>query len=239
MGVGRKISITLLAMACLFGVSGWLQSKAFAGEIHTQADALVYVPASKSPANKNEKMPVVFSFSPGGDAAYMVRLWQEMADEHHWILYASKEYRNHLDMNALYPQIRQRITQTLQHYPQADASRIIFTGMSGGASFSHAMNLEYPGVASALIVNTGRIWEDVLARHEMSRENFGRSKKLLVFLASPTDFRYQEMKRDAQLMQQKGWKTHWIEFQGGHRYAPDFVYQQAVQWIIAQPEWKD
>ena len=236
MALGRKISIALLLVACFFGLSSWLSSKAFAGEIHTQSDALVYVPASRS---ANEKMPVVFSFSPGGDAAYMVRLWQEMADEQHWIIYASKEYRNHLNMNAMYPQIRQRMTQTLQQYPQADASRIILTGMSGGASFSHAMNLEYPGVASALIVNTGRIWEDVLARHELSRENFGRSKKLLVFLASPTDFRYQEMKQDEQLMKQKGWKTHWIEFQGGHRYAPDAVYQQAVQWIVNQPEWKN
>lgn len=224
--------------ALLLVLSGlWLcvVAPAMAGQTISSDDAIVYVPAGLV---QNHKYPVLFTFSPGADAGGMVRFWQEMADTHHWIIYASKEYQNYIDMNALYPVVHKRMLRTLAQYPAADPSRVILTGMSGGGSFSHAMNLTYPGSASALIVNTGRIWEDVYARSANRKIDFGQSRRLVVFLASPTDFRYEEMKRDKQLMESLGWKVKWIEFPGGHRYAPESVYAQALQWIQSQPEWQ-
>ncbi len=53
----------------------------------------------------------------------------------------------------------------------------------------------------------------------------------MVFLASPTDFRYNEMKRDRGFLESHGWKTKWIEFTGGHTLAPYEIYEQAAQWL--------
>jgi len=55
--------------------------------------------------------------------------------------------------------------------------------------------------------------------------------KIAVFLASPTDFRYGEMKRDRSFLEQHHWKIDWIEFAGGHRLAPAAAYEQAAGWL--------
>jgi hypothetical protein len=55
--------------------------------------------------------------------------------------------------------------------------------------------------------------------------------RLAVFLASPTDFRYQEMRHDRQMLERFEWKTEWIEFEGGHKPAPPAAYEQAARWI--------
>ena len=39
-------------------------------------------------------------------------------------------------------------------------------------------------------------------------------------LASKGDFRYAEMQTDKTFLESKGWLTHWVEFKGGHTYAP-------------------
>jgi predicted esterase len=205
------------------------------GKVVEKPGGLVYLPDS---LQEGRRYPIVFAFSPSGDAGQLIRFWRPVADQNHWIIFASKEFRNYIDMNALYPVMKSRVDTALAQLP-ADKSRVVFTGMSGGGSFSHAMNFEYPGLASALIVNTGRIWEDVLERAlEQPNANWGNSRKLIVFLASPGDFRYQEMQRDRQLLAQRGWKVQWIEFPGGHVHAPQSVYEQAIQWITAQPAWK-
>lgn len=82
--------------------------------------------------------------------------------------------------------------------------------------------------------------------------------KTVVFLASPTDFRYKNMQWDRQFLESKGWKTksaycailaqyvlqsqhskidkilptlQWIEFEGGHNFAPESAYEEAAEWI--------
>ena len=66
----------------------------------------------------------------------------------------------------------------------------------------------------------------------ISRWRANETKKSNRDLASPSDFRYQEMKRDRTFLEILGWKTKWIEFQGGHRIAPAASYDQAARWLI-------
>lgn len=230
-----------LSIALLLLFSGVSSAEAYSesseARFLNQSDALIYVPSGLSP---NRRYPILFTFSPGADAAFMTQFWRGFAEEHKWIIYASKEYRNNLNMNQLYPVMKGRMEHAMAQLP-ADTSRVVLTGMSGGGSFSHAMNLTYPGTVSAVIVNTGRIWDDVYARAEKNLEpypeRFGNSRRLAVFLASPGDFRYREMQRDEALLRRMGWRTHWIEFEGGHTYAPAQAYAQAIQWIESQNSW--
>lgn len=209
---------------------GWAQQQ---GRLVDQSDALVYVPAGLA---QGQKVPAIFAFSPGADANGLMQMWRPVADRRHWVVYASKEYRNNLDVLPFLARTKGKLDQALAQYP-IDRSRVIFTGMSGGGSFSQVMNLQYPGMASALIVNTGRIWEPFGAVAEASGVKFGDSRRLAVFLASPTDFRYQEMKRDYALLVKLGWTVKWIEFQGGHVYAPPEKYEEALQWLQSNPKW--
>ena len=55
--------------------------------------------------------------------------------------------------------------------------------------------------------------------------------KTAVFLASPTDFRYNEMKRDRSFVEHHHWKTYWIDFDDGHSLVPASVYEQAADWL--------
>mmetsp|Transcript_32004 Transcript_32004/g.51687 ORF Transcript_32004/g.51687 Transcript_32004/m.51687 type:complete len:186 (+) Transcript_32004:426-983(+) len=125
-----------------------------------------------------------------------------------------------------------------------DTSRIIMGGISGGGSFSHAMaEATFPGLAS-ILANVGRIWEmdyevvsSQLYPSLLQRSGADKTRRLAAFLASPTDFRFEEMKRDRALLEKLGWETLWVEFTGGHMGAPDDVYARALDWMLTSERW--
>jgi hypothetical protein len=74
--------------------------------------------------------------------------------------------------------------------------------MSGGASFFLSMNNLYPALYRVLLLNTGRMWDDaliVMKDKQMQIKNKSLYPKRILMLASPTDFRYEEMKRDKRI----------------------------------------
>jgi predicted esterase len=108
-------------------------------------------------------------------------------------------------------------------YP-VDNQRVILSGMSGGGMGAHGLAEFYPDEMRAIVVNTGMMAE---GSHTSAYPN----NRLAVFLASPTDFRYDEMHRDQTFLQSHNWRTHWLEFSGGHTLAPPALYAQAAQWL--------
>lgn len=216
--------------------------------------SIVYIPSG---IEASKTYPIVFAFDPGANAQGLIDSWKPTAESKKWIIDASKLYRNGLAIeyiqNTLRPAVRAEMLSVVQAAP-ADVHRILYTGVSGGASFSHSMNIAYPGWADALIVNVGRVWgEDVdsgpnigtvLPQSQWSFDAaqlitltpaaFSASRKLIVFLASPTDFRYRAMQQDATTYAQLGWKVKWIEFAGGHAPAPPEAYGEAFTWLHTQ-----
>ncbi len=85
-----------------------------------------------------------------------------------------------------------------------------------------------PEQISALVINTGMMSPSL--RELEAKYPKG---KIVAYLASPTDFRYREMKADRIWMERLGWRTKWIEFQGGHQPAPDSAYEEAGGWLDA------
>ena len=94
---------------------------------------------------------------------------------------------------------------------------------------SHSFSFHYPGLISAIVINTG-----MMDDYYINRVSSYPKRKIAVFLASPTDFRYNEMKRDRNFLEKLEWKTKWIEFTGGHVLAPDSAYQEAAAWLAEQ-----
>jgi predicted esterase len=186
---------------------------------------LLYVPSGIEAA---QKCPLVVALSPGGDAQAMLSAWKNTAEKYKLVIFASKSFRNGVDMNVALAHVYAAMRRTFPNSP-IDTSKIIITGFSGGGMGAHAFSFLFPNSTSAVIINTGMINEYYLEK----RERYPR-KKLAVFLASPSDFRYDEMEHDRNFLESLGWKTKWIKFAGGHTLAPDSAYREAAKWVLEQ-----
>ncbi|MFN4260867.1 MAG: FG-GAP-like repeat-containing protein [Gemmataceae bacterium] len=198
------------------------------------------------------RYPVAFAFAPNGDPHFTLNYLVQHAEQRKFIVFASSYYRNGppVDDNVTLG----HINNALQVLP-ADGTRVILTGFSGGGSYAHHLNIRYPGIASVLIINTAMIWgtqipdtgtpngpydyEYADANKFFLAQQYAQStsRRLIVFLASPGDFRYEEMQRDRALYPQLGWKPYYTEFAGGHTLAPAHKYVEALNWVFSQPEW--
>jgi predicted esterase len=186
-----------------------------------RGEYLLYVPGG---INGGGKYPLVVALSPSADADSMIAVWRPIADRHRWIILASKVSRNGVDIAPVAKTVLSDVAEVEAAYP-VDKAKIIFTGLSGGGMASHYFSYEYPDMVSAIVVNTGMLAENY------SMDSPYAENKTAVFLASPTDFRYTYMQRDKLFLDSKGWRTRWIEFEGGHTFAPQSAYEEAAEWL--------
>lgn len=196
---------------------------------------LLYEPAD---LDRTRRHPLVVALSPNADAIGIVQVWRHTADRRQWLVFASKTSQNGVPYDSFLPGLIQDI-RDLAGKAVVDPSRILVTGFSGGAMVSHRLALVAPDLIRAVIANTGMMPEygpdgaetripppSVLASYPRDR--------LAVMLASPSDFRYQQMKEDRALLESLGWRIRWIEFPGGHRFAQPEVYDQAADWLAQE-----
>jgi len=190
------------------------------GKLTDRQSYLVYLPDD---LEQGKKYPLVFALSPGADALSMISAWAPVAEKHHWIVAASKEFHNGQEFGLSLRQIEAELNDVKNAYA-IDTTRVIFTGISGGGMGAHAVFKFYPSRVRAIVINTGMMEATFMTGDYPEG-------KIVVFLASPTDFRYAEMKRDRSFLEQHHWKIDWIEFAGGHTMAPATVYEQAAEWL--------
>lgn len=195
----------------------WLRAE----RMQDQGTYLVYIPGGLEPG---KTYPLVFALSPSADAESMILKWQPVAEKHRWIIAASKESRNGVDVRIIMRQIQTEFAEVFRKYPAAP-DRVIFTGLSGGGMASYAVTVAYPSQVWALVINTGMMFYG-----EFPPDNLPKGK-LAAMLASPADFRYREMNRDRDILAANGWDVNWIEFADGHTLAPDWAYEQAAAWL--------
>jgi predicted peptidase len=220
----KKIILLLLVNVSIISVPNCIVAQD--SKIVDTAEYILYLPFGIDP---NHKYPLVIALSPGADAQSMIDTWKDVSEKHKWIILASKESRNGMDMKQMANTLITRLKFVSVNYP-IDTSRVIATGFSGGGMLSHALTMFYPKFIAAIVVNTGMMEESYgNANSYMFSQN-----KLAVFLASPTDFRYTAMRKDKWFLEGIGWKTKWIEFEGGHAMAPSRAYEEAAQWLEEQ-----
>ncbi len=198
------------------------------GKVLETSEYLIYIPSGLSP---DALYPLVIAFSPSANAQQMLQTWQNVASEHKWFIIASRKFRNGVDPSLVFSRIYGDIIKGRLELP-IDRKRVLASGLSGGGMGSHMLVFDYPDLVSAVVINTGMIDSDY---YYPRKKDYPRNK-IAVFLASPTDFRYNEMQRDRIFLEELGWKTKWIEFQGGHVLAPPAVYSEAAKWL--EEEWR-
>lgn len=187
-----------------------------------EPDYIFYMPKG---IELNKKCPLVVALSPNADAKQMMDLWRPLSDHYKWLVYASKTYQNGPPVQPMLDKIMEHLYSLYLEYP-IDTDRIIATGMSGGGMGAHLFAYFHSNIISAIIVNTGMIYPMC---KEVPRSY--PKRKLAVFLASPADYRYNEMKEDKRFLDSMEWKTKWIEFKGGHVIAPASAYNEAIKWV--------
>jgi predicted esterase len=176
----------------------------------------------------SDKRPLVMVFSPNGDTRQLVQIWRPHAAKYKWFVLGFNGFRNGQDATPMVADLRAILKELQSAYP-IDGRCLIATGFSGGGMFSHDMSALEPQAVVAIVVNTGM-------SHPQSRLPAPRNR-VAVFLASPSDFRYQEMKADEKRLKALGWETKWIEFQGGHTIAPPAAYKEAADWLAGMVNW--
>ena len=189
----------------------------------TTADRGTYLLYLPKDTNADQDHTLVYALSPGADAASMISAWAEVADSHQWLIAASTVSRNGIDIDPVLVQIKADLGEILSEYA-ITPGRVICSGMSGGGMACYALTMAYPERINALVINTGMMaYGGVVSGFPAGKTG--------VFLASPSDFRYQEMHRDRDYLDSLGWNTTWLEFQGGHIMAPQKSYEQASSWL--------
>jgi predicted esterase len=190
------------------------------GKLIEHPTYLIYLPDGYQ---TGKPYPLVFALSPSADAFSMISVWAPVANRHGWIVAASKESRNGVDFDLVLQQVEAELDDVEKNY-KIEPDRVIFTGLSGGGMVAHAFSKFHPARVTAIVINTGMMEETFMT------DDYPQGK-LAVFLASPADFRYQEMQRDRSFLEAHHWKTTWIEFSGGHTLAPVAIYEQTAAWL--------
>jgi hypothetical protein len=192
------------------------------GRIDEYGNYLLFVPDRKN--LQNDSIFIV-AFSPSGDARSMVDAWKSAAEKRGWPIFASKTYHNG------------ELPQTFNNDTFSDIGnaslelgyakpKLVFTGFSGGGQVSHAFAFGSPSKVAAVVTNCG-----IINRGFLNFTSYYPHNKTVLFIASLTDFRYEDMKQDKIYLEALGWKTGWIEFSGGHMLAPPDTYEQAAEWL--------
>jgi predicted esterase len=189
----------------------------------------LYIPAG---LDRTKVHPLVFGSSPSGNGRELVSVWRQACDRFQWILIGSNNARNGAGSVQDDELQRRTLARAVEQYG-ADLDWIYVIGMSGGGMHSYQLLEWLPAAFRGLVVNTGMMPHRWPGNAPFDAAHYPRGKQI-VMIASPADFRYGAMTEDRELLEAAGWAVDWIEFPGGHQYAPPEVYVQAAAWLTAR-----
>lgn len=181
---------------------------------------LIYLPKGLAPG---KKYPLVFALSPTGNALSMISTWTAVADKRTWIVAASTEFKQGGKFTASMDALNAALTEIQDSYA-VDPTRVMMSGFSDGGMAAHAFAQFHPERVRGVVINSAII-------QPTFKNDRYPTGKTAVLIASPTDPRFADMKRDQTFLEQRGWKTIWLEFEGGHAIAPRGTYERAAELL--------
>lgn len=182
---------------------------------------VVYIPDK---LDAKQRHPWILGFSPDGNGQQTLTAMKQGCDDNGWILVASNNTRNGMGFNLSEPFVVDTIASAVRTLP-VDPARMYVGGLSGGSMVAHWVVAKFPQQVKGLVVNCGMINRD------LQKELSYPSGKDAVFMTNPQDFRYNEIRADFQFVTSHGWHTTWMEFPGGHQWAPPKYYSAAFKWL--------
>ncbi len=183
----------------------------------TGAPFLVYIPDG---LDRRVKHPCVIAISPNGRGERALAFMKAACDRYQWILVAPENRGRAVQFLALDQTMKDTIETAVTNYP-IDPARIVAAGYAGGAMEAHHLSVICPEYISAVIANCG-----IIHRDGMRTPNYTQGK-LAVLITNADDFRYMQMKQNADFLKENSWQVAWMEFRGGHRWAPPQAFVRA------------
>ncbi len=226
------IAGSVVAIALELGSAGERAPPLIAArEVHLAdgLDCAIYLP---EPDDARRPHALVFASSPTGDAREVLRPWKPAADRFGWIVVASNNYRNgrYSERDAA---LQLETLAFVKKEYLVDHARVYVAGLSGAAMHAYDIVGDHPELFRGVIANTGVMPYHLKGNEPFDAKSYPRGK-VAVMLASPSDFRYADMRADRALLEAQGWTIDWLEFEGGHTYAPPELYVEAAAWLAAR-----
>lgn len=217
--------VLVLAALFLTPVCGFAQSVTGLVE---ENEYFLYVPAG---LESDRVYPLIVAFSPGGNGRGLVKDWKDLCDKHKCVLFASKIVKNGMNLPIYLKRLVKLLHERVVPLCRVKSDGVIAVGTSGGGMSSHLFSFFYPEIVAGVITSVGYIHENSLKKSDVYPRG-----KVCTFLTSPTDFNYKLMKEDEKFLKNHDWNTLWLEFEGGHRTAPEELRDKALGWMLEQPE---
>ena len=187
-----------------------------------------YIPKDLDPG---KKYPLLFVFSPDGNATNAASYLREVADKEKVIILADGHFKEGVDLTSLFPKFEINLNRAMRQYP-IDPDRIIAVGFDEGATAAYLFCESYPSLVNGVIANCGiMIYGSGEFRSQGMPKDFPRNKSGAL-LSTHEDFRYNQMLGDQKNLEAMGWNCKFFVFSGGdHVTAPKETYIEAVKWI--------
>ncbi len=213
----------LLTMLLLLASSA--NSKMYQGRgSKPETSYIIYMPDK---LDMKKRHPWILALSPDGNGRAAVSAMRQGCDANGWIVVASNNSKNGIDLRITEPLIVDTINSAVRTLA-VDPAKMYVGGLSGGSMVSHYLVTRFPKLIKGAVINCGMISRDW-------GKNLGYpSGKDMVFMTNPQDFRYKEIREDFQYVKSHGCNACWIEFPGGHAWAPPQYYSAAFKWLNQQ-----
>ncbi len=217
-------AVSIILLFCLFS-SDRASAETITDTGNKQgASFLVYIPDG---CKKNQKYPWILGFSPNGRGTRVLNFVKEACDRYHWILVAPNNDGRPKPFLSLDATMLDTINTAVEKYP-VDPNNMVCLGYAGGAVEAHHISVLCPDKVKGVIANCG-----IIHGAALQSTNYPKGK-LAVLIASPTDYRFMQMRDNAQFLDGRQWKINWLEFRGGHHWAPRRLFSEAVGWMDRQ-----
>jgi len=185
---------------------------------------VIYMPDS---LDMKKRHPWILGLTPDGNGRATLSAMRQGCDANGWILVASNNSKNGIDWKIMEPIIMDTVNSAVRTLA-VDPGKMYVGGLSGGAQLSHLIVAKYPQLIKGAVINCGMISRD------WGKDLGYPSGKDIVFMTNPQDFRYKQIREDYQSVTSHGCNACWIEFPGGHAWAPPQYYSAAFKWLNQQ-----
>jgi tetratricopeptide (TPR) repeat protein len=185
----------------------------------------LYLPSSYEPP---KSWPILYLLDPSARGALAVERFRTAAEEHGWILAGSNVSRN--GPMSLTVEAMRAMWDDTHRKLRLDSRRAYTGGFSGGARGAILVATLEPAIAGVIACGAG--FPD-------DRSPNDKTSFALFATAGETDFNYWELGKLDRQLASLGKAHRLVEFDGGHRWPPEDVTREALDWLDLQAIRKD
>ncbi|HXZ27228.1 MAG TPA: hypothetical protein VEG08_04415 [Terriglobales bacterium] len=176
----------------------------------------LYLPSAYSPARR---WPLLLVFDPFARGEVAVKLFQEAAEQHGFLVVGSNDVRNFQDPAAAV----QLLWKDVNERYAIDPRRFYVAGLSGGARVASSIALTCKTCVAGVIANGAGLLPGAAVPGPEVADWF--------LVAGTTDFNYPELLRLDEALVARHAAVRFVVYDGPHNWMPKEVAGRALAWL--------